>query len=610
MKTLKKFSPELLVFLISYIILYGFYLATSAGLADKTIYLQSRRYVPCALAVSVSFHMWYRAGFSLFKLWPHLLVSFFWIFTYPLGYWHTFHLNTSFIDNHFDQAFGAYIFAVTVCLRLLFFHYLDAPRARNCGGVLMALIQTLLLLVPFTEIIYYYTYNRPVSEAACVALLQTNPREAWEFIMQGFGLTGIIALVIFLLLVFLLLCAGNKLILPARREVAVIDFSVKRSLVLAVISIAACVYCVHIFPKTGVMERLVFARQYYEESAKFAIFHKENLPRLNVTCSEKTFSGPSTFIIVIGESASRDFLSAYGYQKYDSTPWLCSTASNPDFILFRHAYTSGVQTVYSLERALTEKNQYNTKEFNQSFTILDLAKKAGYTTWWFSSQGTISDADTPITLVAETADNSAWLEDTLANTKEMKYDNDLLPYLKKLNPGKNNFVIFHIMGSHDNFYNRYPPEFTKWGDPKVDIPEVGYANSLAYTDQFLQKVYDYASKNLNLQVMLYFSDHGTVPGKLRDADITAFTPARIPMFLYLSKEYQLLYPETVTNLQHNADRYYTNDLMYETVAGLLQVRSDHVVPENSLTSANYKWTKETLKTHAGKFSLSEDVNEK
>ena len=637
MNSPKKSFPFIFVGIVTYILLYGFYLATSVGLADKTVYLQLRRYIPCALAVAAAFQLWRSAGFSPLRLYPHLLVSLLWVFTYPLCYWLTFRLNTTFIDNHYDQAFGAYIFAFTVSLRLIFYRILDMPArkergkndsaftaakaasAKNRGGILTALLQVLLLLIPFTEIIYFYKFHRPVSEAACIALLQTNPQEAKEFLLQGFGFTGIAGFMFGLLFLFMLMAKANRLPLPGKKPADAKNtplaltspvFSGKLLACTVTICLATGFYCIHAFPRTGVTERLVFAREYYSKAKKFAAFHSQHFQQLQVTPPEKGFSHPSTIIMVIGESASRDFLSAYGYKKYDTTPWLRSMASHPDFILFRHAYASWGQTVPSLERALTEKNQYNNKEFYQSFTILDLAKKAGYTTWWFSNQGAVSDADTPVTLVARTADHSAWIEDTLANTSVKKYDRDLLHYLEQVDPLQNNFIVLHIMGSHDNFYNRYPPEFTKWGDPKKDIPEVGYANSLAYTDGFLKELHAYAVKNLNLQAMLYFSDHGVIPGKLRDADITEFTAMRIPMFLYLSPEYRQLYPQTAAALQNHADAYFTNDLIYEAVAGLLNIRSNHYLPENSLASPAYKWTREALTTHLGKSKLSKDVAEK
>ena len=609
--------PFVATFLISafliHLFLYGFYLLVSAGLPDKTVYLQLRRYIPCAVAAAAAISLWRKTGLPLQKLWPHAATALVWCITYPLCYWSSFHLNTVFIDNHYDQAFAAYLFAVTVCLRLLLYNFTDCPKKCNWGGTVTALLQELFLLVPITEIIYFYAFGRPISESACIAMLQTNPNEAKEFLLQGFGITGLASIVFFLILLFLLLAKGNRLTVPIDEPLSQSSGWLLPRKVLAgmlVLLIATGSYCAHIFHKTGVAERLYFAKQYFDESAKFSGFHSENLSHLEVIPPEKNFRKPSTVIMVIGESASRDFLSAYGYKQYDSTPWLRSVSSSPDFILYRHAYACWGNTVPVLERALTEKNLYNTMDFNQSFTVLDLAKKAGYITYWFSNQGTISDVDTPVTLVGKTADRSFWIEESLANTTEKKYDGDLLACLKDVDPAKNNFVVLHIMGSHDSFNNRYPPSFARWGDPEKHDSYAEYANSLAYTDQVLQEIHRYASEHLNLQSMLYFSDHGVIPGKLRDADISDFTAMRIPMFLYLSPEYRSLYPETASAFRSHAESYFTNDLIYETVAGLLNIKSNHYDPDNSLASPSYKWTRDTLKTNRGRCQLSEDVTEK
>ena len=313
--------------------------------------------------------------------------------------------------------------------------------------------------------------------------------------------------------------------------------------------------------------------------------------------------------MVIGESPTRYYMSAYGYDEHDTTPWMREMSSKPEFVLFKHAYSSWGQTVPSLERALTEKNQYNDKEFNQSVTLIDLAKKAGYKTYWFSNQGTMGGADTPITMVAKTADHSAFIEDTLANTSEMKYDEDLMPYLEQVNPNENNFIILHIMGSHDNYINRYPPEFTRWGTPNVYEPITDYDNSLAYTDKFLQDVFTYGREHLNLQAMLYFSDHGTDPRYKRHPDTSSFISLRIPLFLYISDEYQQLYPQTTTALKNHSDSYYTNDLTYDLIAGLLNIKSNRYDETNSLASPEYKYTRDTLVTKLGKAKLTDDKEE-
>ena len=53
----------------------------------------------------------------------------------------------------------------------------------------------------------------------------------------------------------------------------------------------------------------------------------------------------------------------------------------------------------------------------------------------------------------------------------------------------------------------------------------------------LEKIYNYASAKLNLQAILYFSDHGTLPDKRRSPNFDGFGTVRIPMFAYFSDEY-------------------------------------------------------------------------
>lgn len=600
LKKFRSFLPALGLALVIYIFLYGFYLSMSVGIPGKTIYLQLRRYIPCALAAAFSVTLWRRAGLPVFRLWPHGLVSLVWILTYPLSYWIAFHLNTNFIDNHYDIAEGAYLFCFMVCLHLLLLRFVKNARPVS---YIMGLLQTLLLVLPVTQILYFTSYGTPVSPAACLAMLQTNGSEAREYVMQNMGVAGILAVILLFCLLLCLLVKGNfwkpgASVLPGK----------KIGMAVLLFVLTAPYTCVT-FPKTGALDALANAKDYLHNASLFNELHGKSLTDLQVTPPALRPEKPHTVIMVIGESASRYFMSAYRETKRDNSPWMRTRAADKDFILYRHAYASWGQTVPSLERALTEKNQYNDKEFHDSLTVIDLARKAGYETWWISGQGTIDTADTPITLVAKTADHSYWLEDTLIGTTEKKYDGDLLPYLKQVDPAKNNFIVLHIMGSHDNFINRYPPEFTRWKDPEEKDRMDEYDNSLAYTDKFLQDVHAYGVQNLNLQAMLYFSDHGLNPIRKRHPELSDFISLRIPMFLYLSPEYKTLYPETAATLRSHADSYFTNDLIYEMVAGILNIKSNHYDETNSLASPRYKYTRETLTTRLGQNSLAEDVDE-
>jgi heptose-I-phosphate ethanolaminephosphotransferase len=599
----KNYVLFLATFVGVFVCLYGFYLLISAGLPDKAVYLQLRRYLPCALAVAIALALWRRAQLPLRKLVPYLLVGLLWVLVYPLCYWLTFHLNTTFIDNHFDIAFGAYVFTALVCLRLLLLQNCHNTAQQASDAFLLSLLQLLLISVPVAQIIYYLSYKTPVTEAGWMALLQTNPAEAREFVLQNFGVLGLLSAGVFVLILLILFFRANKLPVPPQK------FSAKLVLALLVILLGTGFYCQRSFQETGAMWAYQQAHEYFVKSSQFTANHAQNFAALQVTPTAPKFSKPGTIIMVIGESATRYYMSAYGYKENDTTPWMRAMSSQPDFILFKHAYSSWGQTVPSLERALTEKNQYNDLEFNNSVTILDLAKKAGYTTYWFSNQGSIGNADTPITLVAKTADHSAWIEDSLANTDSKKYDGDLLKYLPKVDPQHNNFIILHIMGSHDNYINRYPPEFTRWGKPNVYDPIPDYDNSLAYTDQFLQDLYTYAHDHLNLQALLYFSDHGVDPRFKRHPDNAGFISLRIPLFLYLSPEYRSLYPQTAAALRAHQDSYFTNDLLYETMAGIFNITSNHYDETNSLASPKYKYTRDLLRTNLGKTKLTDDKEE-
>lgn len=64
------------------------------------------------------------------------------------------------------------------------------------------------------------------------------------------------------------------------------------------------------------------------------------------------------------------------------------------------------------------------------------------------------------------------------------------------------------MGSHIRYSDRTPPDFKGIDNPKHDKRTNQYDTTLLYTDHLLRDIYTYAKDHLNLQVMMYCSDHG------------------------------------------------------------------------------------------------------
>ena len=580
----------------TYIFLVGVYYFTSVGIRPTTLFLQMRPYLPCALAVAFAVSMWKQAGLKLKYLLSHGIVGASWVVVYPLCYWSTYHSTLTFIDKHYDESFGAYLFAFIVYLRLLLIKWKDS-RIINFG---FGLLDTIAALIPCLQLVYFANYQYPITEAASIALLQTNPEEAKEYLLLNLGYGGIIASVVVLFLMLLYFAHLNKF------ESNNIKLNKKCVATAMLICLATVGYGSKMFFNTGVMQTYVFAKEYFEGANKFKAYHDENFASLVVNPSKPAFSKPSTIIMVIGESASAYYMSAYSDAKNDNSSWLRSLRGNDNFIIFNHAYTSRCQTVPALERALTEKNQYNNKEFNQCVTVIDIAKKAGYETYWFSNQGYISDADTPITMVAKTADHAEWLSEDKTLRGKYQYDGDLLNCLKKVDPTKNNFVVLHFMGSHEDCINRYPQSFAKFSEPGKFDMVLNYDDSLAYTDYVLSEVYKYAADNLNLQAMLYFSDHGGDPYRKRNPDSAGFKALQIPMFIYVSDEYKQLFAESVAVFKEHRNAYFTNDLMYEAVCNLLQIKSNRYNESESLLNSSYKYKRDDLTTELGKMRLVDD----
>lgn len=590
---------------IVYVFLVAVYYLTSVGIRPSTLFLQMRRYSPCALAVALSVTAWQQAGLRAKALLPHALVGVLWVLVYPICYWTTFHSTLTFIDKHFDQSFGAYFFAFSVCLRLLLIK-LHKWQDKKAFRYTFALLHISALLIPLLQLGYFANYQYPITEAASIALLQTNPAEAKEFILLNLGYGGILSIAMFVCVLYVAFVRLNAIHNVCDYVDQGVDFGKKSFACVLVVLVATIGYGSKMFKNTGVMETYVFAKEYFDKNNKFKTYHDKNYALLEVTPSIPQFSKPSTIIMVIGESASAYYMSAYSDTPNDNTPWLRSMKHNDNFVLFPHAYASWGQTVPALERALTEKNQYNNKEFNQSLTIIDIAKKAGYETYWFSNQGYVSDADTPITLVAKTADHAQWLCEDKALNGKTQYDGDLLNYLKKVDPTKNNFVVLHFMGSHEDCINRYPQAFAKFSKPNEFDMVKNYDDSLAYTDHVLKEIYQYASSNLNLQAMLYFSDHGGDPYRKRHPDEVGFKSLQIPLFIYLSDEYKGIYKDFVQTCRSNRNNYVTNDLMYEMVCDLLRIKSNCFLEENSVFNKKYRYTRETLTTKLGQKRLGDD----
>lgn len=310
---------------------------------------------------------------------------------------------------------------------------------------------------------------------------------------------------------------------------------------------------------------------------------------------------PGTVLLVIGESETSDLMTAFTPSlPVDTTPWLTSEKENKDFYLFNHAYTNFPATAGALSMALTGINQYNEKEIGQVVTLLDVAKKAGYDTWWISNHRQLGAGNPSVDLVSSGADHTLW------TTHAEGADIDLISLLKKVPRNGNHFIVLHLMGSHAKYDSRIPDDWPYLSLPGADETENDYATTVDYTDYVLKNIFNYSKENLHMTAMAYLSDHGEDMKYGHGEGHVTWSMLHIPLFFYLSPEYETAFPNTAKALRNNREKIFTNDLLFDTMCGLIQAPNNDYSPTYDLTSPLYSLNAAQALAVNGKWIVAND----
>lgn len=575
---------------VFYLFSYIYYLKISHGLGNKATYLQLRRFIPCAILSVLPAAL---AGLTLTS--PLFviptIIAILWIVTYPTLYFISNHKVSSDFEFHFEAVFGLYFIAWISSLGIIMqqISWLAIPAT-----ILITVAELIMLAIPVAQLIYYGLYKACINENGMEMIQETHYNEIIEFIKS---MPLVLNIVTFLGSICVTAAAlfVNYQEMIIQKNTPIVNLAI-----IAAIAIFLSTYLWKkkhgVFIRTAIVEFYLDVKEYLATNLQYSQNMQERISKLQVTPLNKD-DKPHTILLVIGESESRDYMKAFNKEyKYNTTPWLDKMVQSKNFILFPNAFSIYANTVIAVSNALTEINQYNDKKFYESCSVVDIAHAAGYKVHWYSNQGHLGCADTPVTLIANTADVAKWTKQEL---NQVQYDETLLPYLDELDPEKNNFLIVHLKGNHFNFLNRFPESFTKFGTPgKYDL-EVNYADSIAYTDYILEQIFNHAKDKLNLQAMVYFSDHATVPDKRRSPNFEGLASVRIPFFTYFADEYIAQHKEVYDTLKMHENFYWTNDLAYELLCSILDVKSNRFDEANSLASEKFKYKREDLRTNCG-----------
>lgn len=236
-------------------------------------------------------------------------------------------------------------------------------------------------------------------------------------------------------------------------------------------------------------------------------------------------------VLVIGESARRQNMSLYGYDRL-TTPE--QDRRRGEMKIYQNMVSQAAITLLSVPLLLSPVAEDNFQRGKGQFgdNILRLARHFGYRTFWLSTQEQGNMYVSTVSNMASFADEAKWFVD---------YDEVLLAELDKVlqeRPDENNLIVLHINGSHSNACDKYPGDWNvlKGRGGVVDC----YDNSVRYTDYLLGRLFDKLQNHD--AALVYLSDHAEKFAVDRFIHSDSKEGTEIPYYIWYSP---LVAPELV-----------------------------------------------------------------
>ncbi len=514
--------------------------------------------------------------------------------------------------NDLVQYFPRYL--VMLVLSPILVGYLIDPELVHPISILINLLWLLLFTIPFCvfrkkfiyqgavvfyffigfiEIVHWLLVKGPLTITSLLIFFSTNLEEALDFLnlKSTFALT---ALVPYTLLFILAL--GQ---LPGRL-ISRLKYRPYQMGIAVLIPGMIFLSLLGSIPKIRLVPQVV--KVIYAITVDLAKYNKaiaEN--KLQKVEARSVSEHPQqTFVLIIGESCSRNHMSLYEGSSL-TNPKL---GQRKDIYAFSNVVSPYSYTTLSVPSILSESNLENWMGFAKSVDLLDIFHSAGFKTYWISNQTPIGLWDNIISSIARKADYSNFVNISSNSSQEAilnrSHDSRLFePFKQVLNEKVNKkFIVLHLMGNHNTYSKRYPKSFDHFkgkGSREKLIAE--YHNSVLYNDYIVDSLLnaiqrDAAMKN-SLTTAIYTSDHGE---NLYDeqervghdySNVMPKANVEIPFVVWLSDEFIDLQPDKAATIASNLELPFVSDDLFHCIMDIGSIQSPYLEPARSLFNENY-----------------------
>lgn len=481
------------------------------------------------------------------------------------------------------------------------------------------------------QIFLIFSLELTYSHGTLDALVQTTPKEAFEFAHAFLNFKLIAAFLALLIFVFaalrlrvsqrarMKLCRAIKLafllsLLVFAAHAAFKSYVVKSSKMRASIIIA--------LNKIPIYNFAFVTKDYFGADFKSVRELQAGYQSIYASHSHKTAPNRiSNVVFIIGESLQRNFMSLYGYY-LPTTPNLQALEQSGNLIAFSDVVSPGAKTNDVLKYVLNFGNYESEKQrpWSANLDIVNLARLANYETFWISNQERYGQWAVASGASAQMTDHSDFTNQIPVYKYAYSLDEVMLPSIKNFKSGakrsplarkdessaaevngtqkKDKFFILHLMGSHPSYEFRYPKSFAKFSAADISREPLDegqkkelahYLNTVAYNDFIVSEIYKiFASDNT---LIVYFSDHAQslyqYRGKLIHGGINRFT-LEIPLIFMASDKFKEQNADLWARIAAAKDRPFLNDDLIHAITEILEMTElPEFEPARSVINADF-----------------------
>ena len=489
-----------------------------------------------------------------------------------------------------------------VLLYILLLGFIPLRRLRR---LLFAASFFLSLLLGGVEFFSIVQYSSLIGAGIVTAVLQTNPREAGEFIRMYVGWKGVAAAVLLVVAgVFAYRRLGAvKIPLLTRHRLSIaIPFVIVAS--LAAGSILLTRYYSFIINDSLDVPAVRVGRAATTSVEIIRAFEKlKEEAAADVEIAENHSDTPYV-VFILGESTTRDRMHLYGYP-LENTPNLDALNEKGELAVFRDTISPESATVAVLRKLLTFADMDSSKPWYAYNNMIDTMKAAGYRTYWLSNQESSGIWGNVAQLFAGRSDYSRFTRLRESHEDSGIYDEALFPLVDEAlqSPAPKNFYLIHLMGGHGLYYMRFPYIFSKFAADDVPPPQdelsqekrteiAQYENALYYNDFIVTSLMGkFADKDA---IVVYIPDHGealydhgsTFSGHVEEHPTKE--TLEVPMIFWASPAYKAHHPEKWQALRAAVNRPYMTDDFIHTLLDLLDIRTPEYDPRKSVINPAFQ----------------------